>query len=214
MALGLESRGRIDCPRGPTPRYAVRTFLGKPKIDDSLTLDQIGRLMKVDFRHMALGATESREVVFALITVRTVPGARGGVCAYPTRVVFTLGLTARKIHIASEFAEGEPCVYREVMGHEERHVALDNQLMRAAAESLRGTAATRFRDSDGVWGPNPAAARRNLQRRVERDEDRLRADIKEIRLAAHAAKIDTPQERRRLVDACGKRLARLYPGYS
>lgn len=214
VALGLESRDRLDCPRGPVPQYAVRTFLAQPKIDDSLSLDQIARLMKVDFRHMALGATESREVVFGLITVKTMASAKGGVCAYPTRIVVTLGLTARKIHIASEFAEREPCVYNEVLGHEERHVALDDQLMRAAAESLRGTAAKRFRDTYGVWGRNPASARRNLQRRLERDEDTLRADIKAIRLAAHAKKIDTPQERRRLVNACGRRLARLYPGYS
>ncbi len=213
IALGLESRDLSYCPRGPAPDYAVTTFLPEPKIDKSMSLDQIGRLMNVDYRHMALGATESREVVFALMNVKVAQSPEGGVCAYPTRLAFTLGLTARRIHVASDFVGSEPCVYTEVLGHEKRHVALDDALMRAAAKALRAGAAKGLADLYGVWGRNEAAARENLQRRLEADEARVRTEIERKRIDAQADEIDTAAERHRLVAACNGRLSRLYPGY-
>jgi hypothetical protein len=137
----------------------------------------------------------------------------GGVCAYPTRIAFTLGLTARKIHVASDFARAEPCIYREVLAHEERHVALDNALMHMAADALRVAAPMRFADLYGVWGESDAAARQNLQHRLEADDQSLRLEIERKRVAAHAEAIDTPEERIRLVEACAGRLEKLYPAY-
>jgi hypothetical protein len=212
-ALGLVSRDQLYCERRELPSYEVTTFLPRPKIDDTMSLDAIGRLTQVDFHHMALGATEGREVAFALIAVRTVPSTHGGACAYATRVTLTLGLTARKIHIASDFAGTEPCVYDVILAHEKRHVALDDRIMKAAAASLRRNAVQRFDDIDGVWGRDAGAARRALQRRIEAGEDQLRAEIEAVRIEAHAAQIDTPQERHRLVAACGGRLKQLFPGY-
>ncbi len=212
-ALGLVSRDQLYCPRGEIASYEIATFLPRPKIDATLSLEAIGRLTRIDFHHLALGATEGREVAFALIAVRTLPSTRGGVCAYATRVTLTLGLTARKIHIASDFAGTEPCVYGLILAHEKRHVALDDRIMKAAAASLRRNAAQRFDDIDGVWGKDATAAQHALQRRIETDEDALRAEIREVRVEAHAEKIDTPQERLRLVAACGGRLKQLYPGY-
>jgi hypothetical protein len=210
---GFDPRDLTSCSRGPAPDYAVTTFLPAPKIDTDLSLGQIGRLMKVDERHMALGATVSHEVIFALMTVDVRKSMAGGVCAYPTRIAFTLGLTARKIHIASDFARAEPCVYGEVLAHEERHVALDNALMHIAADVLRFAAPKRFADLYGVWGESDAAAKQNLQHRLEADDQSLRRAIERKRLEAHAEAIDTPEERTRLVGACGGRLEKLYPAY-
>jgi hypothetical protein len=212
-ALGLVSRDRLYCPQGEAPSYRVVTFLPRPTIDATLSLKAIGRLTRIEFHQMALGATASREVAFALITLRSVASPRGGICAYATRVTLTLGLTARAIHIASDFAGTEPCVYDLILAHEKRHVALDDRIMKAAAASLRRNAARRFDDIDGVWGSDPEAARDALQRRIEAGEDELRAEIEAVRIEAHAAQIDTPQERHRLVAACGGRLKQLYPGY-
>ncbi len=213
VALGLESRDLTYCAREPAPHYTVSTFLPEPKIDTSMSLDQIGRLMRVDYRHMALGATQSREVVFALMSADVKQSPEGGVCAYPTKVSLTLGLTARVVHVASDFAGTEPCIYAEVLGHEEHHVALDNALMHAAGESLRVNATKRFADLYGVWGRTEAAARQNLQHRLEADEEGLRSEIQHTRVDAQADEIDTQAERRRLVSACDGRLAQLYPGY-
>lgn len=212
-ALGFKSRDLLDCPRAPAPYYGVSTFLPAPKIDRSMSLGQIGRLMKVDDRHMALGATESHEVVFALMSVGTQKMPSGGVCAYPTRIAFTLALTARKIHVASDFARSEPCVYDAVLTHEERHVALDDQLMRIAANALRLAAPKRFANLYGVWGESENAARLNLQRRLEADDEDLRVEIERKRVETQADEIDTQAERHHLVEACDGRLAKLYPGY-
>jgi hypothetical protein len=212
-ARGFNPRDLTSCSRGPVPDYAVTTFLPEPKIDTDLSLRQIGRLMKVDERHMALGATVSHEVIFALMTVDVRPSTAGGVCAYPTRIAFTLSLTARKIHVASDFARAEPCVYREVLAHEERHVALDNRLMNIAADALRVTAPKRLADLYGVWGESDAVAKQNLQHRLEADDQSLRLEIERKRVEAHAEAIDTPEERTRLVEACAGRLEKLYPGY-
>jgi hypothetical protein len=213
VVLGFESRDLSYCARERAPQYTVSTFLPEPKIDTSLSLDQISRLMKVDYRHMALGATMSREVVFALMSADVKPSPQGGVCAYPTRLSLTLGLTARIIHVASDFAGTEPCIFAEVLGHERHHVELDNSLMRAAGDSLRVDAAKRFADLYGVWGRDETAARQNLQHRLEADETQLRGEIQHTRVEAQAEEIDTSAERRRLVNACNGRLAQLYPGY-
>lgn len=212
-ALGFQSRDLLECPREPVPAYGVSTFLPEPKIDRSMSLGQIGRLMKVDDRHMALGATQSHEVVFALMSVGTQKTPSGGACAYPTHIALTLALTARKIHVAKDFAQGEPCVYDEVLAHEKRHAALDDKLMGIAANALRIAAPKRFANLYGVWGANENAARQNLQRRLESDDEDLRVEIERKRVETQADEIDTAAERHRLVQACGGRLEKLYPGY-
>lgn len=201
------------CPRGGAPVYAVKTLLPAPRIDNTLSLDQIAVRSDRGYRYLTLGDTESEFLVVGYAKSRTVPSAAGGDCAYPTKVSLMLALGKRVIHIAREFGANEPCVHREVLGHERRHVALDNAILTEEKASLPRTLPRLFADLDGVWGKDDAAARQNLRKRLDADDDGLHASIEAKRRAAQAADVDTVAEQHRLLRVCGGRLHQLYPEY-
>ncbi len=201
------------CPRSAPPAYAVNTLLPDPTVDETLSLAQIAALSQVDYRYLALGATETELMVIGVASTRTIASAAGGDCAYPKKVSLMLALGKRVIHVAREFHGTEPCVHDEVLGHERRHVALDNRILIDERRTLPAALPARFADLDGVWGKDEAAARENLQKRLETDEDALQSELRARRRAAHAAEIDTFAERHRLANACDGRLKQLYPGF-
>ena len=198
------------CPRSAAPSYVVKTVLPDPKIDNTMTIAQIGDRSQVDYRYLALGATEGGLMVVGVLNARVAASAAGGSCAYPKNVSLVLALGKRVIHIAREFHGTEPCVYNEVLGHEERHVALDDKLLNDASATLPARLPMRFADLDGVWGQDDKTARANLQKRLKADEDALQTDLQAERSAAHAHDIDTIAERYRLANACNGRLRQLY----
>ena len=206
------AKDQAACPRGAAPAYMVRLELPKPRIDDSLTLAQIGERTHTSYRYLTVGATLSNLLIVGVATSRVAPAIGGGSCAYPRQVSLVLALGERVIHIAREFRGTEPCVYDEILGHERRHVALDDQLLGEEKAELPVALPERFADLDGVWGQDEAAARDALQARLQRDTQALQSEIEEKRHAAHAAQIDTFEERHRLENACDGRLHQLYPG--
>ncbi len=207
------SRDAEYCPRGSAPISTVKTFLPEPKIDNTLTTDQIGDRVRVDYSVMTFGATEGQLTVIAVDNVRVEPSKAGGICAYPTQVSVTIALTGRMIHVASEFYEAEPCVYDEILSHEERHVALDNQLLHDAAGTLTANMSNQLIQAEGVWGKDETTARESLQKHLTTYQATLQMSIQAIRRDAHAREIDTSDERHRLFAACNRRLAQLYPEF-
>ena len=207
------ARDRAACARGSPPVYSVSLFLPEPKVDDTLTIAQIAERSRVDYRYLTLGATIGKLVVVGVARPRVSEGVTGGDCAYPQAVAISMTLAQRVIHVAREFRGTEPCVYREVLGHERRHVALDDQLLAAEKTALPTALPARLADLDGVWGKDAAAARGALSARLQADVQTLQDDIEAKRHAAHAAQIDTFDERHRLANACGGRLKQLYPSF-
>ncbi|HKT19946.1 MAG TPA: hypothetical protein VJR47_17980 [Stellaceae bacterium] len=207
------AKNRAACPRGAAPAYVVTVQLPAPTIDDSLTLAQIAERSHASYRYLTLGATVSNLLIVGVATSRLAPAVGGGSCAYPQQVSLVLALGERVIHVAREFHTGEPCVYDEILGHERRHAALDDKLLGDEKIELPSALPERFADLDGVWGQDEHAARDALQERLQADTQALQAAIEEKRRAAHAAEIDTFEERHRLANACGGRLRELYPGF-
>jgi hypothetical protein len=191
----------------------VHLILPDPALDDSLSLAQITERAKSAQGHLLLGATESRMRIAALFRSRVVPSSTGGACAYVAQASLTLSLERRVIHIASEFRGAEPCLYDEILGHEKRHVALDDKLLREASETLREGPPPRFAAMDGVWGPDEASARQDIQRRLNSATDALEQGIQRDRQISHALQIDTAEERRRMLAVCNGRLAQLHPEF-
>jgi len=206
------AKDRTACPRAAAPAYVVRLELPKPRIDDSLTLAQIGERTQTSYRYLTVGATLSNLLIVGVASSRVAPAIGGGSCAYPQQVSLVLALGERVIHVAREFRGTEPCVYREVLDHERRHVALDDKLLSEEKAELPAALPARFADLDGVWGKDEHAARGALQTRLQADTQALQTEIEDKRHAAHAAQIDTFEERHRLENACGGRLKELYPG--
>ncbi|MGH7033173.1 MAG: hypothetical protein ACREFL_05540 [Stellaceae bacterium] len=207
------ARDGAACARGAPPTYSVGLLLPEPNVDDTLSIAQIAERSQADYRYLTLGATIGKLVIVGVARPRVSEGVTGGDCAYPQAVAISMTLAQRVIHVAREFSGTEPCVYREVLDHERRHVALDDRLLAAEKTALASTLPTRLADLDGVWGKNAAAARSALSTRLQADVQILQDDIEAKRHAAHAAQIDTFDERHRLANACGGRLKQLYPSF-
>ena len=151
--------------------------------------------------------------IAASFTARVAPSAAGGTCLYLAEATITLGLEHRVIHLASDFRDTEPCIAAQILGHEQRHVALDDKLLTEAAQSLRAAQPEKFAALNGVWGADEAAAREETRRRLRVATEALERDIQHDRKIAHALQIDTPEERRRLLASCNGRLVQLHPEF-
>jgi hypothetical protein len=212
-APGTGSSELALCPKGAAPEYVVNAILPAPPIDDTLSLAQITKLSEADKRHVVFGLTQTPLVIRSNMALLVVPGSLGGQCAYPTRISLTFDASARVIYIAHEFHGVEPCLYAQILGHEKRHVALDDKILTDATKSLPLTLPDRLAGMDGVWGSDAAAARTALDHRFRKATDALREEFRAGRLYAHAQEIDTPEEERRMFSVCNGRLGELYPQY-
>lgn len=151
-----------------------------------------------------LGLTSSRIEWRSELTARVAPGVPRGrgsaaACAVPEEVTLSLALAEHRVRIAREIPEGG-CLWREVLAHERRHVAVNRRVLRDAAARLRAAvrawaagAEARAADPDETV----AALQRGLRRAAEPVLARMRAEQR----AGHRA-IDTPAEYRRLSRVC------------
>jgi len=196
------------CPAGSPPEFRVDFAAIPPARDDSLSTAELSREGDVAFGRVAVGLTVVRLTVKADFRVHNVPALTDGICAYPGAVAFHVAYAERVVHVARELAD-EPCLHREVLDHENRHVALDDRYFPAAVKALEAGLPARF--GPGVaWAHDAEAADAQVRAHVEAILRQLVADLDASRRDEHRRQVDTPEEEARMLAACGGRLRQLH----
>lgn len=134
----------------------------------------------------------------------------GVICAGLARLAVTFGFQERVVYIARELPAGT-CIQREVLNHEMKHVATDEELLRQFMPGLRrrleavaarqGTVRARSESQAmGLLRQPIDAAVRDLMRDFSRERDKRQA------------KVDTLEEYRRVSKSCNGELAKYLKG--
>jgi hypothetical protein len=149
--------------------------------------------------HLALttSTVEWQSELNAHVT-RSESGA-GQVCAVPAEVILTLVEAEHRISIAAEVPYGG-CLWREVLAHERRHAEANRRSLDVAARAARAAATAWAAEATGR-GASVEAAMGRLQAGLRRSIEPSLAAMRAERARAHA-KIDTPEEYRRLSRVC------------
>ena len=116
-----------------------------------------------------------------------------------------------EVHIASNFKKGT-CEYREVLGHEQKHIRTLRKFVREFAPKLKKEAPKIVKSSRTQHTVKEADVEKAQQEIVEGISNRLRIYQNKIMpiLRSRQMAIDTPEEYRRVADQCdnwGKRIA-------
>ena len=156
-----------------------------------------------------LGLTRGKtRVRFLAQTVRYVDRSGRWECASP-QITVTYGFNPLVVYVAKEFPKGS-CAYDEVLKHEMRHVAANRAHLAAIEEPIHQALSKRFATGK-LWRGAVGASAQQLQR--ERDALWLPFIRREIdRGAAAQAEIDSPEEYKRVSQACGGEIKRLTSG--
>ncbi|MCO6417763.1 hypothetical protein JYK14_16570 [Siccirubricoccus sp. KC 17139] len=187
------------CPR-VTPRLTLAVVDPEPVLGHELDIAALhaesGQQQRETLRH--LGLTTSRVEWQSEIETRYREGA-GQVCVVPARIALTLVQTEHLVRIARELPEGG-CLYREVLAHERRHVAVNRRSLRVAAEKARGAATAWAARAEGR-GQTLEEAMDALQQGLRRALEPSLAAMRRAREAEHR-RIDTEAEYQRLARIC------------
>lgn len=187
------------CPGG-TARVRLTVTDPEPVVSRELGVDALhgetGEPRSETLHH--LGLTTSRVEWHSEIETRYRSG-RGGVCARPAEVVLSLAQTEHTVRIANEIPAGS-CLYREVLAHEQRHVAVNRRSLQRAATQARAAAEAWAARSQGR-GATLDDAMEALQHGLHRAIEPALASMRNSREAGHRA-IDTEAEYRRLSRVC------------
>jgi hypothetical protein len=193
------ARAQGGCPPAE-PRLRLSVVDPEPVVGHELGIDALhgetGQPRSETLHH--LGLTTSRVEWQSEIETRYRSTA-GGVCAVPARVTLTLVQTEHLLRIARELPEGS-CLYREVLAHERRHVAVNRRTLRAAAERARGAAEAWAARAEGR-GATLEEAMASLQQGLRRALEPSLAGMRKAREAGHRG-IDTAAEYQRLARVC------------
>ncbi|MDB5375090.1 MAG: hypothetical protein JWP04_3732, partial [Belnapia sp.] len=187
------------CPAGaPVVRLAVVD--PEPVESGALSVDELhretGQPRSATMHH--LGLTTSR-VEWRSEVETSYRSSESGVCARPAVVTLNLVQTEHLVRVAREIpADG--CLWREVLAHERRHVAVNRQTLRQAGARAQAAAVAWGARAEG-HGATLDEAMGQLQQGLRRALEPALAAMRAAREAAHR-EIDTQAEYRRLSRIC------------
>lgn len=121
-------------------------------------------------------------------------------CGQISEVNIKFGFKNNKILVAKEFPK-RSCPYREVLRHEEKHKAVDQQLVQEYSEKIKTVLGEVTKKIGVVKAPTPAIIDDKIDSTLNQAMQKL---IKEIE-AEHIArqkKVDTAEEYQRITDSC------------
>ncbi|MBR0655110.1 hypothetical protein [Plastoroseomonas arctica] len=155
-----------------------------------------------------LGVTASRVEWRMELAARYLREPDGRVCAVADRVSIVLAHVEHAIRIAEEIPP-QGCLWREVLVHEQRHVAVNRATLAQAEQALRGAvtewarrASARAADAEAATGVLQASLRQAVEPHL--------ATMRRARVEGHA-RIDTVAEYDRLARICPGDQRRLPP---
>ncbi|SDB11204.1 hypothetical protein [Belnapia rosea] len=187
------------CPAG-APEIRMTVTDPEPVISRALGIDALhgetGLPRSPLLHHLAL--TTSRVEWRSEIDTRYRSGT-GGVCARPARVALALVQNEHLVRIAGEIPRGG-CLWREVLAHERRHVAVNRRTLRAAAAQARAAATGWAVRAEGR-GATLDEAMAGLQEGLRHAIEPALAAMRDAREQAHA-RIDSQAEYERLGEVC------------
>jgi hypothetical protein len=125
---------------------------------------------------------------------------RGHYCYYLTSVSMKFGYSHRLVEIAHELPEGS-CLYKQVRGHEYKHVSVDNAIIRDNLDYVTEALQSAIQSIGAIDAPNSTEAHRRLTTAIGALLEPIVDHVSGLREAAQN-QVDTEAEYARVEDAC------------
>jgi hypothetical protein len=204
LAVLFAPPAAAECDAPATPKISVKIDEAPVREDRSLSLTELSKIPSASRRvgmeayDQTLGLTEADIGAKADIDLVTVPDGNGGFCTSARSALIVLEWKT-VVHIAAQIPPGS-CMDEVVGGHEQKHVAIDKQLIPIARQAIEIALTSVIRHS--IAGKNVAESQRNLQ-----DQAKVRVnqaiDIFSVVRTRKQLALDSKEEYDRVPRSCG-----------
>lgn len=151
-------------------------------------------------QHVPLGLTSAQIKTSYELEGRTVTQGDGTVCTYLYKLTIHLSNASTTVYIAREIPNGT-CINGEVTAHENRHVAINNAVLRDYQSRLANDVRSSLQNLGAISVSSRAVAMETLSARIKGPLEAAVRRMDEDRLSRQA-QIDTQQEYERVSRAC------------
>ena len=200
-----------ECAAHPNIPVNVTPRFDEPAYDHTRDIPAI-QAMAAGISHgihesLTLGLTRYEPVIGVSIPVKGIKLPSGLICAHADSVDITVGYKDVTVYIAREVADGS-CGYVEIMAHEQKHIAVNRQILEAylprvqdaIADYVRAHGTFREETEEYAMGQ----LRQGVQALIAEQMAQLEADNHALQ-----QRVDTPEEYKRITYACNGELAHL-----
>lgn len=121
-------------------------------------------------------------------------------CGQVSGVHITMGFKNNKIYVAKEFPK-RSCPYREVLGHEEKHKAVDRIIVDEYSEKVRVALTDLTKKIGVIKASTPAIVDDKIDSLMNQTIQKFTKEIDEAHIERQK-KVDTKEEYQRVTDSC------------
>lgn len=195
------------CPPMARATLSLDIVLAPIQRDDGLSIAQLARQPgrapgpAGSARGHVLGLTQARYGEQSQVSALFQPMGDGSFCASPKTLTVSFGFQQRVVLIARDLPPAS-CIFREVLEHEMKHVAVDEALLRDFAPLVR----RRLDDVAAQLAPVRARSQNQAMQAFRRSLDSaMRATMQEFgqERDRRQAQVDTAEEYERVSKSCG-----------
>jgi hypothetical protein len=193
-----------DCGQPAHPEVSVKVEEAPVREDRSLSLTDLSRIPSASRRtgmeayDRTLGLTEADIGAKADIDLVTQPDGDGNYCTRARKAVIVLEWST-VVRIASQIPAGS-CIDRVVSEHEQKHVAIDRQLIPIARQVIEIALTSVIRKT--VAGKSVEDSQRNLQDQARATVNKA-IDIFTVVRTRRQLSLDSKEEYDKVPKACG-----------
>ena len=204
--------GAASCPAFAPARVALDMQVVPLRTDYSQSIGQLARkpgrppVTGRTANAHTLGLTASQYNQQWQVSIVTASLGQGRYCGAAQILTVTFGYDQRTVYVARELPQGS-CIHAEVLAHEMRHVAVDEQLLREYVPALK----RRLEDVVARLGPAQGRSERQVASAIEQPiKAAMRQLIDEFgrERSARQARVDTPAEYERISRSCNGEVSR------
>jgi len=217
LPQGVSAQDSTTCDSYRDVPVAIAPVFDEPRLDASQDLDSIqsiasDRLHSIPHNEtIAMGITRYRPVLELHVPMVVETASTGLSCARLERVRVTVGYRDVTIFIANEIAKGT-CGFSETLGHEQKHVAINRQLLLEFAPRIENELKSYLRLYGSFRVENVHDAEQRLHERVKDFMDDMVEQMRTENLRRQQL-VDSRSEYDRLAHVCGGELSRIATHY-
>ncbi len=212
---GQSAGQSAGCGAFPAPAVTFDLTLVPIQRNDGLSIAQLARVPgrapgpAGSANGHVLGLTQARYGEQSQVGALFQPMADGSFCAAAKTLAVSFGFQQRVVYVARELPSGS-CIHGEVLGHEMKHIAVDEGLLREFAPLIR----RRLDETVVRLGPVRSRSQQQAMAAIRRPlEVALRTAMQEFgrERDRRQALVDSPQEYERITRVCNGEVRNYLP---
>lgn len=203
------------CPDFSSPLITINKLAASPRLDNTMGLTNLRQMAMDTHKEFSsqnhetpVGLTAASLKLDSRFEIKLRTNTNDPmVCAQISALTLHFGFDDTMVYMARELPQPS-CSYSEVLGHEQKHVAVDQMLVDTMTPLLQKILQEAIASIGVIRASSPKVAEQQITALVHNYMKDLGSHLSEIRKKKQA-QIDTPEEYDRLSRSCNGELSRL-----